>query len=192
MNRNWTRTAFVAFFIVGLTAGCSSPGNPNPGQASNTGGSTPNSTTGVVNQTTQSSTNSAGSSGNTSNSTLGSTQLLDTASMNKIASGLIERYIQSHNDVTMAKYKSDVQEIFYPGLADFIIMSARPGIDYDHLIKSHTTVLLGVNSTDPKSFTAGATLVLHFQSGETQTHHYQFMFALGSAGNWTIQSLRGA
>lgn len=112
--------------------------------------------------------------------------------MEKIASGLIERYVLSHNDLTMAQYKNDVQQIFYPGLADFIIMSARSGVDYDHVIKSHSIALNGVNSTDPKSFTAAATLVLHFQSGETQTHHYQFMFALGSGGNWTIQSLRGA
>lgn len=118
-------------------------------------------------------------------------QSLTAASMEKIAKRLITRYIQSYNDKTIAAFKADAQKIFYPGLANFVIASARSGTDYNHPVKSHNVTIAGVEAPNVQTFVAQATLTLDYQDGTSETLHYQFAFAPNDKGTWTIQSMRG-
>ena len=193
MARKWTGSAAAAVLILMFTVGC----NTTPGSSN----STPQAGSNVTNNSVVSNSGASNSSGANTTTGAGSTpsvlkapdaQSLSTADMEKIASNLISRYIQSHNDKTLAQFKSDTDQIFYPGLASFIVSSARSGVDYNHPVKSHSITIGAVAAPNSHTFVAEATLELHFQDGTSENHHYQFSFALNAQGNWTIQSMRGA
>jgi len=141
------------------------------------------------NNSTSPLTNATGADLSTSQNNTGTnTTGLTDAQMKQTTSDLIARYVQSHNDASLADYKIDVEQFFTPGLATAIGSTAASGTDYAHAVQSSNTQIMKVQGVNSKQFMAISRIEINYKDGATTNQIYHLSF-VNFGGNWIIKSI---
>ncbi|MCL6443732.1 MAG: hypothetical protein K6T83_09805 [Alicyclobacillus sp.] len=167
--------------LLFLTAGC---GATQPGN--NTGGNqaaqnAANNTAGPLNEVTT-------GNGTTGNVAGEGGPLPSQSFMQKTAQTLVTRYVDSHNDKTLAAYKKDARQIFEAGFANLFLPMVSSGVDYNHPVQSSKVQILSVNALSSQVFVAMTHLQIHYKHEAVKDYNYVFQF-VKDHGRWYINKI---
>lgn len=185
MKRSFVVASLLVATTAGLVTGCSGAPVTNTQNTQNAAATnTVNATTPAANTP---STNSV--AGNTAvTNSASSAQTI--AQFKTIASGLVSRYVNSHNDKTLPEYKVDVNQILIPGLAKVVGEGAKKGVDFDNPVKGSNITVSHVEPENSSNFRAQVAVHLKYGSGKTEQTIYHVMCIQDqSTQQWLIESI---